>query len=320
MFSRSQVESLSRAILESQPNAIVHLCILRDVLGLPPGNHELKKSRMLMQSHPWLEELKKEQHDDGSWGRFHSMNLTFKARFPTTEIAVRRALGLDQNASVLAKAVGFMQSVLEGKAAWSDRTEKTEGWPVAAEAITAATLADIYPAHPAIMPAWEYWAGIASFSFPGGTYDPSVEWKAHKDRRGIGLCYLRSRYVISLLGSPSASLPASLDRQIVDWAWNNPAGIGYLGADMRHSEHFHIFQWLESLEILTRFQNWRKVVLGAVAWLWEHRTQNGWWGFGSKVNKSTYFPLSDDWRANGNRCVDHSTRVLACLSRYDPGL
>ena len=58
---------------------------------------------------------------------------------------------------------------------------------------------------------------------------PEAEWRAHKELRGLGTRYLGSRYVLTLLGVRSAALPEALDRRIVDWVWNNPAGIGYLG-------------------------------------------------------------------------------------------
>jgi hypothetical protein len=322
MFTRSQIESLGRAILELRPNAIVRQRILRDVLQLPPGNRDLEIARTQAISHPWVKELAIEQHTDGSWGRFHSMDSTLKARFQTTEIAVRRALALalDKRSSILSRAIEYMKSILEGKAAWSDRVEKSEGWPIGVEVITAATLAQVDPAHPAFLPAWEYWVGIATFSFPGGSYEPSAEWNAHKDQRGIGFRYMGSRYVLTLLGARSALLPASLDRLLVDWVWNNPTGIGYLGADLQHPNLFHIFHWLESLEILSRFQSGGVVARRALAWLWEHRSHNGLWDFGTKVSKSPYFPLSNDWRQARNRSIDHSTRVLTCLSAYDPGL
>jgi hypothetical protein len=322
VFTRLQVESLGRAILNSQPNSIVRLRILRDVLHQSSGSAELENTRSQVLSHPWVNELVKEQHSDGSWGRFHSMDSTIKARFPTTETAVRRALalGLDNQTPILARAVEFMKSVLEWKAVWTDRVEKSEGWPIGVEAITAATLAQVDPGHPAILPAWEYWAGIASQSFLGGTYDRSAEWEAHKDRRGIGIQYLGSRYVLTLLGARSDFLPEVLDHQIVDWVWNNPAGIGYLGADMQHLDAFHIFHWLESLEILSSYKSGKTIMAGALRWLWNHRNLDYMWDFGTKVSKSIYFPLSDDWRKKGNRGVDHSTRVLTCLSAYDPGI
>jgi hypothetical protein len=317
-FTRNQIESLGRRLLEGQPNVIVRYRILRDILRLPLACADLETARTQILSHPWVEELASEQYPDGTWGCFHSMDSTVKTRFLTSETAIRRALalGLDKGALNLVRAVEFMQKVLEGKTAWSDRAEKSEGWPIVVEAITAATLAEVDPSHPAILPAWEYWVEIAEDSFPGRVYDPTAEWKAHKDLRGIGVVYLGSRYVLSLMGALSAQLPAALDRQIVDWVWNNPAGIGYLGADLQLPDPFHIFHWLESMEILSRFHSWREVTAGALEWLWEQRNTSGLWDFREKVSKSFYFPLSDDWRKPGNRSVDHSTRVLALLRRY----
>jgi hypothetical protein len=318
VFTTNQIESLARGLLESRPNAIVRHRLLRDCLRLPPGSAELVAAHLQMLSHPWVEGLAREQHSDGSWGRFHSMDSTVRSRFPTSETALRRALalGLDREDLILRRAIDFLTGVLEGKAAWRDRVEKSEGWPIGVEAITAGTLAQVDPSHPAILPAWEYWAGIAVRCFPNGAYDPSAEWEAHKKRRGIAIHYLQSRYVLSLLGARSAHLPAALDRQIVDWIWNDPAGIGYLGADLQHPRPFHIFQWLESLEILSAFQSWKEFTGGAIRWLWDQRNKDGFWDFGAKVSRSSYFPLSDDWRKTGNRSVDHSTGVLALLRLF----
>ena len=318
MFTRNQIESLGQRLLEGQPNAIIRHRILRDVLRLSPGSAEVETARTQMLSHPWVEELAREQHPNGTWGRFHSMDSTVKTRFPTSELAIRRALalGLDKDAPVLARVVKFMQEVLEGNATWSDRVEKSEGRPIGVEAITAGTLAQVDHSHPALLPAWEYWVEIAGRCFPYGQYNPLAEWKAHKDARGIGIIYLSSRYVLSLLGGRSAHLPPALDHQIVNWTWNNPAGIGYLGADLQHIQPFHTFHWLESLEILSRFQSWREVAARAMDWLWDQRNTDDLWDFGAKVSKSFYFPLSNDWRKARNRLVDHSTRVLALLRQF----
>jgi hypothetical protein len=181
-LSKFQVESFGQRLLEFRLNAIVRHRILRDVLQLPPGGTDLETAHSQMLAHPWVEELAREQHPDGTWGRFHSMDSTIKARFPTTEVAIRRALalGLGKEDFILCKAIEFMQRVLERKSSWSDRSEKSEGWLIGVQAITAATLAQVNPVHPGIVPAWEYWAEIAERSFASGSYDPAAEWKAHK--------------------------------------------------------------------------------------------------------------------------------------------
>ncbi len=322
MLEQNQVKAVAQNILGFEPNAIVRFRLLRDVLHLSPPSSELGHLMTGLTQHPWTRQLSQEQQPDGSWGRFHSMDSRIKARFPTSEVAIRRALalGLDKDNPILAGAAGYMQRVLEGAATWPDRVEKSEGWPICVETITAATLAEVDPAQPASLSTWKYWVEVAERSFPAGKYDPEAEWQAHKELRGLGTRYLGSRYVLTLLGVRSAALPEALDRRIVDWVWNNPAGIGYLGADLRHPERFHIFHWLESLEILSTFQSWRERAAGAVDWLWNQRNPAGLWDFGTKVSKCSYFPLSDDWRKPFNRSIDHSTRILALLSKYDPGL
>ena len=322
MVDQIQAKALAQIILGFEPNAIVRFRLLRDVLHFLPVSPELRQITTGLTRHLWIKLLSQEQQPDGSWGHFHSMDSRKKARFPTSEVAIHRALalGLDKDNPILARAAGYMQRVLEGLASWPDRVEKSEGWPICVETITAATLAEVDPAHPDSLPTWQYWVEIAERSFPTGKYAPDAEWQAHKELRGLGTRYLGSRYVLTLLGARSTALPEALDRRIVDWAWNNPAGIGYLGADLRHPEVFHIFHWLESLEILSTFQSWRERAADAVDWLWNQRNPSGLWDFGTKLSKCSYFLLSDDWRKPLNRSVDHSTRILALLSKYDPGL
>lgn len=319
MFTSEQITEIGQSILNGHPNAIVSFRILRDVLHQPPASLNLESARGQMLIHPWVKELAQEQQANGSWGRFHSMDSTLKACFPTSETAIRRALalGLDKDTPVLKKAIRFMEKVLTGKSVWSDRVEKSEGWPIGMETITAATLAQVDPSHREITKPWNYWVEVAESSFPGGEYDPQAEWQAHKDLRGIGIIYLRSRYTLTLLGAHK--LPPDLDRTIVNWAWNHPEGIGYLGADMNHPQPFSIFNWLESLEILSHFPSSQDLMTGAMDWLWQQRNSDGLWDFGSKVSKSFYFPLSDNWRKTGNRSIDHSTRVLALLQKYTTG-
>jgi hypothetical protein len=317
-FSKKRLESLAIDLLEDQPNAIVRHRLLRDVLRQPYGSPDLEAARLQVSAHPWVKELAREQISDGSWGRFHSMDSSRKNRFPTSEFAIRRALalGLEKESPPLSRAVNFMRSVLHGRTTWSDHVEKTEGWTIAVEAITAATLAEVDPECKSILSAWEYWVSIAGLSFHAGTYNVQAEWKAHQERRGRSIHYLPSRYVLTLLGARSASLPASLDRRIVNWMWNNPAGIGYLGTNLQHPEPFRISNWLESLEILARFQHWREFASGAIAWLWDQRKADERWDFGSRGSRSYYFPLSDDWRPAGNRSMDHTTRILVLLRRF----
>jgi hypothetical protein len=139
----SEINVIAERLLERQLNVVVRHRLLQDVLRLPPGSAELQAARAQLLAHPWVEELVRAQHVDCSWGRFHSMDSSVKKRFPTSETAIRRALalGLDKDTPLLSHAVDYMEKVLDGDAAWSDRVEKSEGWPIGVQTITAATLA-----------------------------------------------------------------------------------------------------------------------------------------------------------------------------------
>jgi len=282
------------------------------------GSPQLVALKSKLPGTGWVEELAREQHPDGSWGRFHSRDSKIRSRFPSSEEAIRRAiaLGLEKDDHILKQAIRYMLGVLVGRSNWSDRVEKSEGWPTRVEAISAGTLAQVDPCHPAVDRASEYWTEIAQRTFKGGRYDQTREIQAHRETRGVRMIYLGSRYVLTLLGSRSSLLSGELDRQIVGWIWNSPEGIGYLGADLKKPVLFHINQWLDSLEILSAFQCWRGFAEPAMDWLWSIRQEDNLWDFGARLSKTSYFPLSDDWRKVRTRMMDHSTRVLALLRKF----
>ena len=318
VFTKSQISELANRVLASKPNEIVKFRILRDGLRLSAESREISALKLQLAQLHWVKELAQEQQSDGSWGRFHSADAKNKKKFPSSEIAIRRALalGLERDNPILARAIKYMQAVLDGKVTWLDRVEKAEGWPICVEAISAGTLAQVDPFHPAIDKAWEYWAEIAQRSFSTGQYDQQSEVRAHRETRGLKIVYLRSRYVLTLLGSRSKQLSIQLERHIGNWIWNNPDGIGYLGADLKKPIPYHINQWLDSLEILSNFQCWREYAGEAMEWLWEQRRPDGFWDFGTRVSQTFYFPLSDNWRKPKYRQADYSTRALILLRKY----
>jgi hypothetical protein len=302
-------------LLDHQPNAIVRYRLLRDVVKVPSDSPELVTARHRLLEHPWVAQLAREQKLNGVWGRFHTQDTKNKTVFITSEQAIQRALalGLDKDTPILVKAVKYMEEVLTGEAVWSDWVEKSEGWPIGVEAITAATLAQVDPDHPALGPVHEYWVRVASRSFPNGVYNPEAEWNAHKESRGVGIRYLRSRYALTLLGFYTTAMPTDLDQQIINWIWHEPQGIGYLGTDVQRPSIRSVLSWLKSLEILCHYSTFREMAEPAVDWLWSQRNSEGLWEFGAKAKDPAYFPLSDNWRKAGSRMIDHSTRVLALL-------
>jgi len=109
------IEETAQRILQENPAAAVRFRLLRDVLKLSPPNGELISAKQEMLQSRWVLELKKEQKEDGSWGRFHSTMKT-KGKILTTEAAVERglALGLEASDPIFQAAINYLSRLLDG--------------------------------------------------------------------------------------------------------------------------------------------------------------------------------------------------------------
>lgn len=274
----------------------------------------------------WILELENQQEPNGSWGRFHSRDSSVRKRFPTSELAIQRALalGLDKDSQLLKKAVGYMARHLQGQEVWSDPPEKHEGWPVGIRFITAGSLARVDKKHPALDEIWALWAEIVRRAFGSGKYNADVERQAHRELNGITTKnkYLKlwTVYPLLIISATGNSLPADLERALLDWIWNWDGGIYYVNndrlADFPEIGSRQFWGWLDALEVLSNFDRWRSVAKDAIAWLWKQRNHEGFWDFGPRVPTHYYFPLSDSWRRSLARQIDCSTRILILLRRY----
>lgn len=295
-------------------------------MGLLPDNLGYVRAQTALYTSHWLHELQQFQHSDGTWGRFHSRNSALKQIFPTTEIAISRALalGLDKNSLVLQAATGFMLKHLAGEVDWSDPPEKHEGWPVNIRFITAGTLARVDSQQPALEESCQKWIGIVERTFRSGAYNPQDERLAHLYINGIRTkgkyLKLAALYPLLLLSSSLINLTESLEKSFLKWIWNKEGGIYYVYSsclnDIPALDANHFCGWLEALELLSRFNSWRTFTRQAVEWLWNQKDDQGLWDFSPRARSSVYFPLSESWRNMLDRKIDCSIRILSLLRRY----
>lgn len=126
MMELEVTEKSAERILENDPDPVVRLRILRDVLRRSPDSAELVQARENLSKSRLVRELESERRSDGSWGRFHSMDTRVKQRIVTTGGDVRRAvaLGLDASRPVLRKASNYVVGILNGTIEFSDPPEK----------------------------------------------------------------------------------------------------------------------------------------------------------------------------------------------------
>ena len=342
MEGLDEIKEITEQILAGDPDPVVQLRLLRDVLRRPPDSAEVTQAKKNLSSNRWVQELEREQWSDGSWGRFHTMDTKAKQKIRTTEIGANRALalGLDPSHPILRRTVDHITRILDGTLEWRDKREVSWGWNwwnTAVQLISAATLAQIQPNSPILEEAWNFWYAIVRRAFPTGKYDREQEVQAHLELREINSLsrYAKERikegkalttfhkYHIMLLGSRADGFPRQLEKAYLTRIWNLGGGIGYLGVPLTippdqllSRKPYHPDCWLSSIELLTPFPGWRELAENAAGWLWQQRNEDGFWDFGSRPPLSTSFPLSESWRRKKAREFDWTTRILTLLRKY----
>ncbi len=75
----------------------------------------------------WAEKIIELQHNDGSWGYFHTLSNPTPKQPITTEQALRRLeiLGFSIEDKPIQKALNYLNNCLIGKSKIPDREEKT---------------------------------------------------------------------------------------------------------------------------------------------------------------------------------------------------
>ena len=68
------IHEIAERILAGDPDPAVRFRLLRDVLARPPDGPALVQARHDLSTSRWVQELEREQREDGSWGRFRIPN------------------------------------------------------------------------------------------------------------------------------------------------------------------------------------------------------------------------------------------------------
>jgi hypothetical protein len=329
-FTQDDLKATAGRLLDMQPDPVPRFRLLRDVLRYDPADAAYQEAeRDLLQS-KWVLQLADSQWDDGTWGRFHTQDTSRKQPFPTTESAIFIALelGLDQHSSILQKVMPTIQSYVAGDAIWSDPPEKhdnPQAWYVWVRHFSAAILALIDLHHTRLDEFWNLWAEALQAAFQSGTYDRQREVVA---LNALMQCRMKNpvpfhrRYPLLILSATRNRLSDDLERRMLDFVMHSPEGIYYVyGKDISVlppllSRDF--WRWFSAHQLLSRFRLWKELSVDGLNWIWEQRTPEGFWDFGSKVGRKPYtgFPLSESWRRPKNRIIDCTTTALALLFKY----
>ena len=274
----------------------------------------------------WAKQIIELQHEDGSWGYFHSLSQPTKEQPMTTEQALRRLriLGFTADDEHICRALTYIEKCLTGEISIPDRTEVKPDWPLFLNTIFAANLNLFIPKHELVAVIAAQWAEIVEKSFSKGLFEQVLYDEAYKTvlrPKGKNIDYFKSLVNFYPLVLLSDKLLPETERQMLDYVFNYPGGIYYMGNTHSINEIPAVFaspeasRYFASGELISRYGIAREKLAFFVDWLNVNKDENGQWDFGSKANDGVYFPLSDSWRKVEDRKADCTTRVNSLLHR-----
>jgi len=274
----------------------------------------------------WVQQIISLQHDDGSWGYFHTLSKPTTIVPMTTEQALRRLfiLGLTKDDEPIKRALNYMRNVLTGSQNLPDRREKVLNWD-AFEKHMIATWIRIFDKEDVLtISIVNMWVDIVVHAFKNGHFDESLYSKEY--RKYIPILNKRERvinvsqfYMINLL---QGVLDKETENHFVDYLINHDNGITYI-YHSKIAEIPQIFQsiqtnrWLAALELIAGYDCAKNKLQYAIDWIYEHQDKNKQWDLGQKSKDGTYFPLSNSWHKSFIRKQDCTIRIEKLLEKVE---
>lgn len=316
----------AQKLLSENMNPVVRYKLLKDVVGVSADKPEMKMLKEEVLKNPLVHELEEEQQYDGSWGRLHSIDYSVKKKFPTTFIAVERALyiGLDKSDNILFNAFEHIREVFLNKARVPDRGEVNERWPALNQFRMATVLESIEPYNELVEQVWHTWFYIVQRVFREGAYNDEYDRKAQREVFGItGGRLVPLPFVFLLLRRDD--IPDRLQQLMLDYCWERHLKNGYFWPEAKLHQlpesfcHNKTRRWFSSLEFFTAFSGNSRYLQGPVEWIMNGRSEDGLWDFGPQIKDpfGYYRYLSTGgWKKRSNRILDCTVEILVILKKY----
>jgi hypothetical protein len=261
------------------------------------------------------------QHNDGSWGYFHTLSNPTSEQPMTTEQALRRLeiLGFTSNDKPIKKALKYMHNCLTGKAPFPDREEKFPNWKIGKDFMLATWIRIFTENDNIANDIAQKWAEIINKAFSNNNYDHDIYRETYRKAFGIKTVHenIAIFYLVSIVTN---LLDKKIEKAYFKHILENSKGIYYIN-DKKLTIVPEIFmgketsRYLMAIELLAKFNNLecKKQLKYITKWLKENMTKNNEWDLGKESKDSIYFPLSDSWRMEENRLKDCTYRINKLL-------
>ena len=298
--------------------------ILFHFLDVPYDDDRLTALRQEFLYSDLVTELYETQSIHGNWGSLNSKDYSAKDLFPTTMVALNRCLYLGltlDDREILLMTLEYLEDYLTGKNPNSayGRNERAMPWQTAD---IAAAIESIKPYHPLCDDVWNQWHYIASCAFSSGEYSYDDEAKiqhellyTHEKRlvpMPIGLILKRKDKMFP-------GLEAAMRDHYSQWVYDH----GHFWDKNLHSfpETFQYKQtrrWFFPIDYINQFSDNEKYLGGAIDWLLQSRTADGFWDWGLQTKDPWgYFRyLSTTRQYAYNRILNCTAEVLTVFKQY----
>ena len=276
----------------------------------------------------WAKQIIELQHEDGSWGYFHSLSQPTKKQPITTEQALKRLriIGFTAEDEPIRRAIAYIEKCLTGEVSIPDRSEVKPDWPLFLNTVFASNIRLFMPEHELADTIAARWTEIIEQAFSQGVFSQTIYDDVYRtvlNPKGKKIDYFKSFVNFYPLVLLQNALSLKTERLMFDYILNCSNGIYYLGYSRSISTLPPVFSSLETsrylaaLELLSQYNAAREKLAFAVDWLNSNKDENGRWDLGSKANDGAYFPLSDSWRKTEDRKSDCTNRIIALLDKLN---
>ena len=271
----------------------------------------------------WAKEILAFQHDDGSWGHFHSLSNPTKEQPMTTEQAIRRLriLGFTKEDEPISRVMRYMEANLANPEP-TVFIEKKHDSKTYGDLMLAAWLRRFDVANePAVVIAHK-WAQIIETAFSSGTYSHDAYVAEYEKTIGIKLnpkagC-LANFVVFYQIALLQGVLSPQTEGLMLDYILSYIHGVGYIYNKplcilpevfaSRNASYY-----LAAVELLSGYSQAAGKLSFVADWIMSNRRDDGLWDMGAVTKDGIYYPLSDSWRSAEDRKRDCTLRMKRIL-------
>ena len=308
-------------IFTATNNVLIKNKLITSGLYVECSDEEREIIKANAQKHSKILDLESEQHDNGGWGRFHTQNTKVKQKCKTTESAAFKLFmyGINRGFGITDKLCVYMERLLGDLSLWPDAWERNKWFNPAVPQFVASKLALFGSDSVAYKKEVSKWLSILAEGFSSGEYS---EEKVDTYAKQIFETPIHGSYIglnsinnVALFGCNISAIPKETQSAYINWLHNSKDKISYSYVSLSEfpdtlTEKNELNDFLNIMQYVSLFHDFNNVFDKEIDWILSKQDEDGFWDFGNAVD---YCKLSNQWRGDKDRKIDHTVLALNIL-------